>query len=107
MKIFDALAIRNTSNQVSGIVEEANVLHKTYIIENSLDQAVDLTFEASANEDFSGSFQIGTTPWTVAATTNTYGACATMFPYVRITAKCNIAPTTGVLTVHVFKYSGA
>lgn len=107
MKIIDALAIRDTSGHNSDILEAENVFRKTYIVENGLNQAVDLQWAASANADFSNSFNLGAEPFNVAAATNTYVSCETLFPYIRVTATCSVSPSSGTLTLHAFKYTGS
>lgn len=107
MKIIDALAIRDTSGHNSDILEAENVFRKTYIVENGLNQAVDLQWQASANADFSNSFNLGEQPFNVGAGVNTYLSCETLFPYVRVVATCSVAPSSGTLTLHAFKYTGA
>jgi len=99
-KTFDALEIRNTSDQTGKTIYNGEYTIKTIIIENGLNQAVTYQCQGSMHSDFSNMFLIGST-WDVAANTNTYQSCDTYFPYWRVIATCATAPTTGNMTVHV------
>lgn len=107
MKIMDALAIRDTSGHNTSVLEELNVIHKTFIIENLLNRDVSLQWQASANEDFSNSFNVGAT-FIVVAGASDYATCSNLFPFCRIVATALVSnPTSGTLTIHAFKYAGA
>ena len=103
---FDALAIRDTSDHTSTTINNFDFQLKTIIIENSLNQNVTFQCQGSAHADFSGSFNVGT-EWDVTANTNSYQTCDTYFPYMRLIASCDTAPTTGSLNVHFVQYSEA
>jgi len=98
-KTFDAEAIRDTSGHNGTIVYNGDFIIKTIIIENGLNQNVSLQCQASANADFSNSFNVGSA-FDVSANTDTFQTCESYFPYWRLVATCNTAPTTGDLTVH-------
>lgn len=107
MKIMDALAIRDTAAHNSDVLEELNVIHKTFIIENLLNRDVSLQWQASANEDFSNPFNVAA-PFVVVAGASDYATCSNLFPYCRVAATALVSnPTSGALTIHVFKYTGA
>lgn len=99
-KSFDAEAIRDTSSHDGTITEPRDYHVKTIIIENGLNQDVTLTCKASANSDFSNSFTIAS--FDVTASTNSYQTCDSLFPYFRLSAQCDTAPTSGTLTVFVY-----
>ena len=90
--------IRDTSSHNGEAVFNGDFVVKTLIIENGLNQQVTFQCQASAHADFSKSFDVGS-PFDVAANVNTYQTCESYFPYWRVTAQCNTAPTTGDLTV--------
>lgn len=102
-KTFDAESIRDTSNHNGDIVNNFDYQVKTIIIENGLNQETTFQCQGSAHSDFSNSFNIGTS-WAVAANTNSYQSCTTFFPFMRLTAICGSAPTTGALTVFFIQY---
>ena len=104
-KVFDALAIRDTSNHNGTTVALVEYRLKTIIIENGLNQTVTFQCQGSANDDFSNNFNIGAS-FDVTATTNTFQTCDSYFPYMRLTAICGTAPTTGALTVYFIEYEG-
>jgi len=98
---FTDEAIRNTSSHNGATVFNGDFVVKTLIIENELNQTVTLQCQASAHEDFSNSFNLGST-FDVSASTNTYQTCESYFPYWRVVAQCGTAPTTGTLTVIIY-----
>jgi len=102
-KTFDALAIRDTSGHNGSTIDLFDFRLKTIIIENGLDQQVTLQCQGSAHDDFSNSFNIGSS-FNVAATTDTFQTCDSYFPYMRMTAICGSSPTTGDLTVYLVQY---
>jgi len=106
-KTFDAEAIRDTSvhNGITIALHEYRL--KTVIIENSLDQVVSIYCEGSTHADFSHNFMIGSAPFDIPATTDTYDTCDSYFPYMRMVAQCDTAPTTGSLTIHFVQYGGS
>ena len=101
---FTDEAIRDTSVHNGDVVFNGDFVVKTLIIENGLNQIVTFQCQASANADFSNSFNVGST-WDVAASTNTYQTCSSYFPYWRVVAQCGTAPTSGTLTVIVLGVS--
>lgn len=103
-KTFDAEAIRDTSSHNGKVIYNGDFIIKTLIIENGLNQTVSLQCQASANSDFSNSFNLGSS-FDISAATNDYQTCDSYFPYWRIVATCAIAPTTGSLTVFVMGVS--
>lgn len=92
------LEIRDTSSHDGPIANQVGFPIKTIIIENGLDEIVTLQCQASANEDFSNSFSVGS-PFDVGIAMNTYQSCTTYFPYFRVNAICNSAPSSGGVTV--------
>ena len=102
-KAFDAEAIRDTSNHNGTVLDLFDFQVKTIIVENGLNQQVTLQCQGSAHSDFSNSFNIGAS-FNVAADTDTYQTCDSFFPYMRLTAICSTAPTTGSLTVNFIEY---
>jgi hypothetical protein len=103
-KVFDAEAIRDTALKTSTQADSQAFVLKTIIIENGLNQDVTLQLCASANSDFSNSFNVGSS-FVVTANTDSYETTDSYFPYLKITAQCSTAPTTGSLTVFLFKES--
>ena len=101
-KTFDAEAIRNTTVNNGTVIDTRGLSVKTIIIENGLDQQVTLQMQASAHSNFSNSFNVGSSV-NVAATTDTYETSDNYFPYIRFTAQCSTAPTSGDLTVLVIR----
>ena len=95
---FTDEAIRDTSSHNGATVYNGDFQIKTLIIENGLNQQVTLQCQGSGHADFSNSFNIGSS-FNVAASTNTYQTCDSYFPYWRIVANCNTAPTSGGLSV--------
>jgi len=99
-KTFDALAIRDTDDHDGDTVFNGEYTLKTIILENGLNQAATFQCQASMHADFSNSFDVGGT-WDVSSNTNTYQTCDSYFPYWRLVATCDTAPTSGSLTVHL------
>jgi len=97
--------IRDTSSHNGDVVFNGDFVIKTLVIENGLDQTVTLQCQASANSDFSNSFNVGSS-FDVTASTSTYQSCETYFPYWRIVAQCSSAPTSGDLTIIIFGVEG-
>jgi len=95
---FTAEAIRDTSSHNGAIVFNGDFVIKTLIIENGLNRSVSLQCQASAHEDFSHAFNVGTS-FDVSLSTDTFQTCDSYFPYWRLVATCSTAPTTGSLTV--------
>jgi hypothetical protein len=96
-KVFDALAIRNTSPQDSAIANNDFYTVKTMIIENGLNQSVTLQCKASY-DGASHWFDVGSS-FDVAASTDTYQTSTAYFPFMKLVATCPVAPTSGSLTV--------
>ena len=99
-KTFDALEIRDTNDHNGDTVFNGQFSVKTIIVENGLNQQVTLQCQASANADFSHSFNVGSS-WNVSASTDAYQTCDSYFPYSRIVATCGSSPTTGSLTAYI------
>ena len=99
-KTFDAEAIRDTSSHNGTTVYNGDFIIKTLIIENELNQIVTMQCQGSAHSDFSNSFNIGG-EWDVAASTNSPQTCDSYYPYWRLIATCDTAPTTGTVTAYV------
>jgi len=97
-KTLDAVEIRDTATHNGDVVFNGDFVVKTLVIENSLDQTVTLQCQASANSNFSNSFDVGSS-FDVTASTNTYQTCSSYFPYWRVTATCASSPSSGDLTV--------
>jgi len=97
---FDEKEIRDTNAHNGGTVFNGEYTIKTVIVENDLNQVVTLQCQASMHPDFSSNFNVGDS-WEVSANTNIYQSCDTYFPYWRMVATCDTAPTTGDITVHV------
>ena len=102
-KAFDAEAIRDTSLHNGILIFLGEFRLKTIIIENGLNQTVTLQCKGSAHADFSNSFNIGSS-FDVSANTDTYQTCDSYFPYMRLTAICSVAPSSGNLSVHFMEY---
>lgn len=98
---FTDEAIRDTSAHNGAVVFNGDFQVKTIIVENGLNQTVTFQCQASANSDFSNSFNVGSS-WDVSASTNTYQTCDSYFPYMRLTATCGTSPTSGDLTVIIY-----
>lgn len=103
-KTFDAIEIRDTSSHNGSLINNFDFQLKTIIIENELNQVVTLQCQASCHSDFSHVFNVGS-PFDVSANTDIYQTCDSYFPYMRLTAVCSVAPTTGTLTIHFIQYS--
>ena len=103
VKVFDAEAIRDTNTHNGTTIWLAEFRLKTIIIENGLNQTVTLQCQGSAHSDFSNNFNIGNS-WNVGSTTDSYQTCDSYFPYMRLTATCSTAPTSGALTIHFVEY---
>lgn len=101
-KTFDALEIRNTSLQTGTSFALYDFQLKTIIIHNHLNQTVTLQCQASAtgSDDW---FNVGSS-FNVSASSDTYETCDSYFPYMRLTAQCGTAPTSGDLTVYLIQY---
>jgi len=99
-KIFDALAIRDTSNHDSEKSNSGEFTAKVIIIENGLNQTV--TFQLQGSRDGTVWLDIGAT-FDVAASTNQYETVGTYFPGYRLQAICVTAPTTGTLDTYIIK----
>jgi len=102
---FTAEAIRDTNLHNGEIVFNGDFVIKTLIIENGLNQDVTLQCQASAHEDFSNSFNVGSS-FNASASTDSYQTCDSYFPYWRITAQCGSSPSSGALTVIVLGVEG-
>jgi len=100
---FNALEIRDTSIHDGAVINLYDFQLKTIIIENSLDQPVTFQCQGSAHDDFSNSFDINST-WDIPASTNAYQTCDSYFPYMRLVATCDTAPTSGTITVIFVQY---
>ena len=99
-KTFDELEIRDTSDHTGTTVFNGSFVVKTIIIENELNQAVTFQCQASMHDDFTNSFDVGST-WDVSASTNDYQTCESYFPYWRLVASCSSSPSSGDVTVHI------
>lgn len=102
-KTFDALEIRDTNEHTGATINNFDFRVKTIVIENGLDRDAAFQCQASVHSDFSKIINIGS-EWDVSATTNIYQTCETFFPYNRIIASCDTAPTSGDLTVHFIEH---
>jgi len=101
-KTFNALAIRDTALKTSTPSEHKQFSPKTIAVCNKLDQLVTFQLQGSFEETFTEVFNIGAT-FDVAANTNGWQNASVYFPYLRLTAQCTTAPTTGTLTVLFLK----
>ena len=101
-KVFDAEAIRDTSNHNGATINMYDFQLKTIIVENSLNQQVALQCQASA-DGVNNWFNVGSS-WNVSATTDTYQTCDSYFPYMRVQAQCASSPSSGSLTVYFVEY---
>lgn len=97
--IFNEEQIRDTSVHNGTTSNQIGFVLKTIIIENGLNQTASFQCQGSANEDFSKSFNVGSS-FDVSASTNSYQTCDSYFPYFRVVATCSVSPTTGALTVY-------
>jgi len=98
-QVFNAEAIRNTSDHESGESESGEFLAKTIFIMNGLNQAVNLQLQGARNSVW---LNIGS-DFDVAASTNNYQTVETYFPKYRLIASCSTAPTSGELNVWLIK----
>lgn len=101
-QVFNALAIRDTSDHYSSVSANIGFTPKTILIENDLNQSVTLQCEGSRYSDFSRFVEIGN-GFVVTATTDDYQTATDYFPFIRIKATCSTAPTSGDLTVYIDK----
>ena len=102
-QLFTALAIRDTANHNSAVVDTAEFRAETILLGNGLDQAV--TFQLQGSRDETTWVGIGDT-FNIAATTNDYQTVTDYFPFYRLVASCGISPTSGVLDVWILKARG-
>lgn len=102
-KVFDALAIRDTSNHNSVESKSGEFMAKTIVVENGLNQQV--TFQLQGSCFGSTWVNIGS-PWNVATSTNTFQTVDTFFPFYRLQAVCGTSPSSGSLTVCIIKARG-
>lgn len=101
-KVFDALAIRNTTTQDSSSSMSGEFNAKTIIVENGLNQEVSIQLQGSRNGTW---FSIGS-PFAVSASTNLYQTVSDYFPKYRLQATCAVAPASGTLTAYILKARG-
>lgn len=99
-KAFDTELIRDTSSKISTVINSEGFIPKTLAISNKLDEDVTLQLQGSPLEDFSEIFDIGTN-FVVTASTNSYQNADVYFSFLRLTAICATAPTSGDLTVYL------
>ena len=99
-KTFNALAIRDTALKTSTSSDHKQFTPKTIAVCNKLNQQVTFQLQGSFDNSFAEVFNIGAT-FNVAANTNGWQNASVYFPYLRLTAQCSTAPTTGTLTVFV------
>ena len=100
---FDAVTIRDTSDHTSTAINNFDFQLKTIIIENGLNRTTTFQCQASSHSDFSNYINIGST-WDCSASTNMYQTCETYFPYMRLIASCDTAPSSGSLSVYFIQY---
>lgn len=98
IKLFDAEAIRDTSTHTSSVKDNRGYVLKTIAVCNKLNQSVTVQVQGSIDDTFTEIFNIGTS-FNVSTSTNHYENASDYFSYIRITATCATAPTTGDLTV--------
>ena len=98
-QVFNALAIRDTSNHFSDAADSFDATLKTILIENGLNQTVTFQLEGSRDEAFTKPINVGNT-FDVATNINTYQVISDYFPYLRLKASCLTAPTTGTLSCY-------
>jgi hypothetical protein len=103
-KVFDAEAIRNTSDHTSAVSEERGFIPKTIIVHNHLNQSVSCQVQGDVVEAFTDPIDVGS-PFSVATTVDDYETLTDYFPFLRVVASCSVAPTTGTLTVFIAKVS--
>ena len=105
-KTLDAVQIRDTSAHNGVTVDNQGLMVKTVIIENGLNQPVSLQCQGSASADFLNFFNLGSS-FDADASANSYQTCTSYIPYFRVVATCAVAPSSGALTVYIFKFGGA
>ena len=101
-KTFNALAIRDTALKTSTASDHKQFTPKTIAVCNKLNQQVTFQLQGSFDSSFAEVFNIGAT-FDVAANVNSWQNASVYFPYLRLTAQCSTAPTTGTLTVFFLK----
>ena len=101
-KIFDAKAIRDTTNHLSIVSDNQSMPTKTIAVCNKLNQDVTCQLEGSFSASFAEVFNIGVT-FVVTASTNDWEEASVYFPFIRVKATCSVAPTTGTLTIFLLK----
>jgi hypothetical protein len=101
-KTFDAEAIRDTSVHNGAGFYLYDFQLKTIIYHNHLDQQVTLQVQASATGS-SDWFNVGNS-FNVSSSSDGYQTIDAYFPYIRVTAQCGTAPTSGDLTVYLIQY---
>jgi len=104
-KVFDALAIRDTSNHNSVVSDNRGFTPKTIAVCNKLNQTVSFQLQGCFDNTFTEVFNIGSS-WDITASTNGYQNTETYFPFFRLVASCSASPTTGTLTVFMLKVEG-
>jgi hypothetical protein len=102
-KVFDALAIRNTSVQTSTESKSGEYKAKTIFIENSLNQIVSLQLQGARDGVW---LNVGAST-EIEASTNAYVTVSDYFPKYRMQATCATAPASGTLNVWVIKAGAA
>lgn len=101
-KIFDALAIRDTSNHDSSVSDNQHNTAKSILVDNGLNQTVTFQLEGDRTSAFSTPVDIGST-FDIVASTRGYQTVDDYFPFLRLAAICTSAPTTGSLIVYIEK----
>lgn len=103
-KIFDALAITDTSNHDSSISDNRFFIPRTILIENTLNQSVTITVQGSRYADFTRFVTVGN-GFVVPSGGDAYATIADYLPFLRLRANCIVAPASGSLTAYVLKRS--
>lgn len=100
LAIIDALVHTSTISKTEGFKDI------TIYVFNGLNQAVDIVVQASPEAGFMPFVVVPPLPAiTVPATSDDYTVLTEHHPYIRVTAQCPVAPTSGTLTVVIVRAS--
>jgi len=93
-QVFTNKAIRDTANHFSLVIDSKRFLKKSAIIHNGLNQDVEIRLQGSIDQAFTK--PLASEPLvTVLAGKEKLITTDDLLPYIRLRAKCTVAPTTG------------
>jgi hypothetical protein len=105
-KVVDALEIRDLNAHLSSVTDCKQAASVKIVYRSNLNQVVNIQIQGSMTENFAQSWNIGSAVAVPAGNVTeqlNYEPADEVFPYMRVSSKCGVAPGSGSLDVYFDK----